>query len=53
MDREGTRVADPAAHQPSNAELQDAVRLGAVFEALPWTIACGGTGRAGETEAHR
>ena len=46
MDREGKRVRDPAAHQPTKAELEEDARIDATPEALAWAVTRGGATRA-------
>ena len=48
MTREGRRVNDPAAHQPSKAELEEDVSIDAPPEALAWAVTRGGAKRWGE-----
>ena len=45
MDREGKRVRDPAAHQPTKAELEEDVSIDATPEALVWAVTRGGAER--------
>ena len=45
MDAEGTRVSDPADHQPTKAELEADVSIDATPEALAWAVTRGGTDR--------
>ena len=45
MNREGKRVKDPAAHQPSKAELEEDVGIDATPEALAWAVTRGGAER--------
>ena len=39
------RVANPAAHQPTKAELEDDVGVDATPEAFAWAVKLGGTER--------
>ena len=39
------RAADPAAHQPNKANLEEDVSIDATPEALPWAVTRGGTER--------
>ena len=50
MDREGKRVNDPVAHQPSKAELVEDVSIDATPEALVRAITRGGAQRLATTE---
>lgn len=45
MDRERTRVVDPAAHQPSKAELEEEVSIDVTPESLGWVVTCGGAAK--------
>ncbi len=45
MDRERKGIVDPAAHQPSKAELEKDVSIDAAPEALGWAITRGGAER--------
>ena len=45
MTESDKRVTDPAAHQPSKAELEEDVRIDATPEALAWAITRGGAAR--------
>ena len=42
--------ADPAAHQPSKAELEEDVSIDTTPEALAWTLTRGGTQRRGQKD---
>lgn len=53
MDREGKRVRDPAAHQPSKAELEENVSIDATPESLAWAVTRGGADRRGDDSAER
>ena len=45
MDRERKGIGDPAAHQPSKAELEEDVGVDATPEALAWAVTRGGVER--------
>ena len=45
MNREGKRVKDPAAHQPSKSDLEEDVSIDAAPEALAWAVTRGGAVR--------
>ena len=45
MNRERKANVDPAAHQPSKAELEDDVSVDATPEALAWAVTRGGAKR--------
>ena len=45
MTREGKRVNDPAAHQPSKAEMEEDAAIDATPEALAWAVTRGGAER--------
>ena len=45
MNREQTANFDPAAHQPSKAELEEDVDIDATPEALAWAVTRGGAER--------
>ena len=51
MDRERKGIVDPAAHQPSKAELEEDVSIDATPEALGWAVTRGGARRQNETES--
>ena len=42
MERERKGIADPAAHQPSKAELEEDVSIDATPESLAWAVTRGG-----------
>ena len=48
MDRK--RKLDPAAHQPSKAELEEDVSIDATTEALAWAVTRGGAKRNGAVD---
>ena len=50
MDRERKGVVNPAAHQPSKAELEEDVSVDATPEALAWAVTRGGADRREETK---
>ena len=52
MDTGGKSVRDPAAHQPSKAELEEDVRIESTPEALAWATIRGGAERRDDTK-HR
>lgn len=45
MERERKGIADPVAHQPSKAELEEDVGIDATPEALGWAVTRGGAER--------
>ena len=49
MDGDGKRVPDPAAHQPSKAELDEDVSIKASPAVLAWAVTSGGAKRRDET----
>ena len=53
MDREGRGAADPAAHQPSKAELEEDVGIDATPEALAWAVTQGGASRRKDDDLAR
>ena len=44
--------ADPAAHQPSKAEIEEDVSIDASPEALAWAVTRGGAERRGDAKSH-
>ena len=42
MERERKGIVDPAAHQPSKAELEEDVSIDATPESLAWAVTRGG-----------
>lgn len=48
MDGKSEGVRDPAAHQPSKAELEQEVSINATPEALGWAVTRGGAQRRGK-----
>ena len=51
MNRERKRVADPADHQPSKAEMEADVSIEATPEALGWAVTRGGARRRGAKQS--
>ena len=45
MVKEGTKVGDPAAHQPTKADMEEDVSIDATPEALAWAVTRGGADR--------
>ena len=45
MDRERKGIGDPAAHQPSKAQLEEDVSIDATPESLAWAVTRGGAER--------
>ena len=45
MVEEGMRVSDPAAHQPTKADMEAAVSIDATPKALAWAVTRGGAER--------
>ncbi len=39
------KATDPAAHQPTKADLEEDVSINATPEALAWAVTCGGAER--------
>ena len=53
MDRKPKRIADPAAHQPGKAELNEGAGIDATPEALAWAVTRGGAKRREREEEAR
>ena len=51
MDGRGKKVLDPAGHQPSQAELEEAVSIDATPESLAWVVTRGGAWRRGAKQS--
>ena len=51
MDRERKGIANPAAHQPSKAQLEEDVSIDATPEALAWAVTRGGADSRIQKEA--
>ena len=50
MDRERKGNFNPAEHQPSNADMEEDVRIDTVPEALAWAVTRGGAKRRSEDD---
>ena len=50
MAEQDVRAADPAAHQPTKAEMEEDVSIDATPEALAWAVTRGGSERQDGTK---
>ena len=50
MVEDGTRVSDPAFHQPTKADMQDDASIDATPEAQAWAVTRGGAARQQDAE---
>ena len=50
MAEQDVRASDPAAHQPTRADMEEDVSIDAAPETLAWAVTCGGAERYQDKE---